>query len=72
MINRYEIATKVSIEDKFPCAVCRKRVDSKSILCEFCKCWVHKRCSGIGGKLGEDSKSKCHKYANHFQLYNNS
>ena len=42
-----ENAGKVTIEGKFPCAVCRKGIGSNSILCQFCKCRVHKRCSGI-------------------------
>ena len=30
---------------------------------QFCRCWVHKRCSGIRGKLKEDSKIKCQTWA---------
>ena len=54
-----ENAGKVTIKGKFLCAVCRKDVGSNSILCQFCRCWVHKRCSGIRGKLKVDSKFKC-------------
>ena len=50
---------KVTVKSKFPCAVCRKDVGSSSILCRFCRCSVHKRCSGIRGKLKEDSKDEC-------------
>ena len=32
---------------KFPCAVCRTGVGSKSIFCKGCKHWVHKKCSGL-------------------------
>ena len=42
-----ENSGKVTIEDKFPCAVCRKGIGSNSILSQFCRCRVHKRCSGI-------------------------
>ena len=42
-----ENAGKVTIEGKFPCAVCRKGIGSNSILSQFCRCRVHKRCSGI-------------------------
>ena len=44
---------RVQIEDsgKHPCGVCRKGVESNSILCVECLRWVHKRCSGIKGKL---------------------
>ena len=36
---------KVTVEGKFPCAVCRKGIGSKSILSnliQFCRCWVKK------------------------------
>ena len=33
------------------CGVCRKGVGDNSILCVKCLRWVHKRCSGISGKL---------------------
>ena len=63
MISR-ENAGKVTTEGKFPCAFCRKRVGSNSILCQFCSCLLHKRFSGIRGKLKEDSKLKCQTCAN--------
>ena len=50
---------KVPIDGNFPCAVCRKGVGYYSILCQFYRCWVHKRCCGIKGKLNEDSKFTC-------------
>ena len=34
-----------------PCGVCRKGVGDNSIFCVECSRWVHKRCSGISGKL---------------------
>ena len=36
---------------KYPCAVCCKGVGNDSIECSQCKLWVHKRCSGITGRL---------------------
>ena len=36
---------------KHPCGVCRKGVGDNSIRCVECLRWVHKRCSGISGKL---------------------
>ena len=52
------------VEDsgKWPCGVCRKGVGNNAINCTVCKKWVHKRCSGISGKLqdiGEFQCSKC-------------
>ena len=38
---------KITVEGKFPGVVCRKGVGSNSILCQFCRCWVHKRHSGV-------------------------
>ena len=38
------------------CAFCSKSVVSDSILCHSCRCWMHKECSGIRGKLEEHSK----------------
>ena len=52
------------MEGKFPCATCRKRVGINSVLCQFSRCWVHERCSGIRGKLKEDGKFKCQTCAN--------
>ena len=34
-----------------PCAVCRVGVGANSISCSQCKLWVHKKCSGIKGRL---------------------
>ena len=35
----------------FPGAVCRNGVGVNSISCSQCKLWVHKKCSGIKGRL---------------------
>ena len=48
-----------------PCVVCRKGVESNSIRCIEClRCveclgWVHKRCSGISGKLKSNVDFHC-------------
>ena len=36
---------------KYPCVICRKGVGGNSIQCKKCKGWVHKKCSGIKGRL---------------------
>ena len=41
---------------KYPCGVCRKGVASNSIRCVE---WVHKRCSGISGKLKSNNDFHC-------------
>ena len=44
---------------KWPCGVCKKGVGSNSIQCNKCKKWIHKKCSGIKGKLKPDPKFQC-------------
>ena len=39
---------------KFPCTVCRKGVGANYILCSRYRLWVHKKCSGIQGRLSAD------------------
>ena len=44
---------------EWPCGVCKKGVGRNSILCCACKHWVHKRCSGIRGRLTLDPSFLC-------------
>ena len=44
---------------KHPCGVCRKGVQSNSILCCGCQLWIHKKCSDIKGKLTAGPSYKC-------------
>ena len=45
-------ATKTGIKSiKFPCGVCASGVGANSIKCTSCLKWVHKRCSGVKGRL---------------------
>ena len=43
----------------FPCAVCRRGVGTNSIQCSKCSLWVHKKCSGIAGRLRPDPEYAC-------------
>ena len=43
----------------FPCAVCRSGVGVNSIQCSQCIHWVHKKCSGVRGRLAEDPDYVC-------------
>ena len=46
----------------FPCEVCRSGVGVNSIQCSQCsQCmyWVHKKCSGVRGRLAEDPDYVC-------------
>ena len=44
---------------KYPCGVCREGVGDNSIKCVACHKWVHKRCSGISGRLRYDADFRC-------------
>ena len=45
---------------KYPCGVCLTGVGStNAIQCDGCKCWVHKKCSGIKGRLPPESEFTC-------------
>ena len=43
---------------EFPSVVCHTGVGSNSILCNGCKHWVHKKCSGLKG-LTKDPNYRC-------------
>ena len=43
----------------FPCAVCWSGVGVNSIQCSQCMYWVHKKCSGVRGRLAEDPDYAC-------------
>ena len=48
---------------KHPCGVCQTGVGStNAILCGGCKRWVHKKYSGIKGRLLPDSEFRCSRY----------
>src|SRR6266516_668899 len=42
---------QVENSGKFPCGICRKGVGVNSIRCTSCRMWIHKRCSGVRGRL---------------------
>ncbi len=44
---------------QWPCGVCRKGVGRNSILCGMCKKWVHRKCSGVQGRLTDGVKLQC-------------
>mgnify|MGYP001824797758 CR=1 FL=1 len=44
---------------KYPCGVCGRGVGRNSIKCTSCKAWIHKRCSGISGKLKDSGDYRC-------------
>ena len=44
---------------KYPCGVCKQGVGDNSIKCVACHKWIHKRCSGISGRLGYVADFHC-------------
>ena len=44
---------------KYPCGVYKQGVGDNSIKCVACHRWVHKRCSGISGRLGYVADFRC-------------
>ena len=45
---------------KYPCGVCLTDVGrTNAILCDGCERWVHKKCSGIKGRLLPESEFTC-------------
>ena len=49
---------------KYSCSICRKGVRRKLIFCTSCDaglCWVHKKCSGLKGRLVDIPDFKCHR-----------
>jgi hypothetical protein len=52
-------AGQVGKSGKFPCGVCSKGVGSNSVECTSCHAWIHKRCSGISGKLKRVDDYRC-------------
>ena len=43
----------------FPCTVCQSGVGANSISCSQYKLWVHKKCSGIKGRLNVNPDYVC-------------
>ena len=67
MIISSENIGKVTMADKLPGAVYRKGVSIYSILYQFCRCWVNKRCDDIRGKPKKNREFECHACTNqHF------
>ena len=58
MISGPELQT-LKDSGQYPCAVCRNGVRCNAIQCSLCTFWVHKKCSGISGKLKADPNYKC-------------
>ena len=42
---------------RWPCWVCSKGVGCSSLQCTSCRKWVHKKCSGIKGRMSKVAKS---------------
>ena len=54
-VMKCHVAANMQFESgKYPCGICGKGVGRNSIQCGGCKKWIHKKCSGVKGKLKED------------------
>ena len=58
MVSGPELQT-LKDSGQYPCAVCRNGVRCNAIQCSLCTLWVHKKCSGISGKLKPDPNYQC-------------
>ena len=58
MINSSEARSAFEVGMR-PCGICRKGVCSNSIFCQGCKHWVHRKYSGISGRLRADLLFEC-------------
>ena len=43
----------------FPCGVCHTGVGANSILCSQCSFWIHKKSSGVIGRLSDNPEYIC-------------
>jgi len=55
-VTKVMISGVVMANGKWPCAVCKKGVERNSIMCDG---WVHKRCSGVYGRLQDVIGFEC-------------
>ena len=61
-VMKCHVAANMQVESgMYPCGICGKGVGKNSIQCGECKKWVHKKCSGVKGKLKEDPGYRCAK-----------
>jgi hypothetical protein len=44
---------------RYPCGVCKSGVGANAIFCSCCSKWIHKKCSGVRGKLKAEAQFKC-------------
>jgi hypothetical protein len=51
-VMKCQISSDMADESgKWPCGVCRKGVGRNSVVCGSCKKWIHKKCTGVKGRL---------------------
>src|SRR3989441_510150 len=50
---------QVENSGKYPCGICRSGVGDNAIRCTSCKKWIHKKCSGVVGRLKKGGDFKC-------------
>src|SRR6059036_14178 len=50
---------QVENSGKYPCGICRSGVRDNALQCTSCKKWIHKKCSGVMGRLKKGGDFKC-------------
>ena len=50
---------QVAMTGKYSCEVCGKGVGSNSVKCTSANAWIHKKCSGITGKVTRADGFRC-------------
>ena len=59
-VKRCQVNRGQAVDSKNrPCSVCRRGVVCNSIMCIACHRWVHKRCSGISGRMRNNVDLHC-------------
>ena len=51
------VGKRIVHSGNWPCGICGKGVQAKSVQCTVCKKWIHKRCSGVCGDLSRVADS---------------
>ena len=72
-VGAYLVVMADSLEESFECIAKLKtwKKGMKSIKCLECKHWVHKKCSGVRGRLVEDPDYVCPRCCDQAQAIDN-
>ena len=61
-VMNYKVGVgQVENSGKYPCGICRSGVGDNAIRCTSCKKWIHKKCSGVVGRLKKGRRFQAQK-----------